>query len=53
MPFYGSIVVIKRSGSDGSLFPLVSVLIDLKLEAFFRTFKETLKKPDFSFEQDL
>ena len=24
MPFYGSIVVIRRSGVDGSIFPLVS-----------------------------
>ena len=24
MPFHGSIVVIKRSGSDGSVFPLVN-----------------------------
>ena len=24
MPFYGSIVVIKRSGADGSTFPLIN-----------------------------
>ncbi len=24
MPFYGSVVVIKRSGIDGSVFPLVN-----------------------------
>ncbi|MEM7024896.1 MAG: FHA domain-containing protein [Pseudomonadota bacterium] len=24
MPFHGSIVVIKRSGTDGSIFPLVN-----------------------------
>ena len=24
MPFYGSIVVIKRSGADGSIYPLVN-----------------------------
>ena len=29
MPFYGSIVVIKRSGADGSTFPLINEVMQI------------------------
>ena len=31
MPFHGCIVVIKRSGADGSTYPLVKEVIRIKL----------------------
>ena len=34
MPFYGSIVVIKRSGADGSTFPLINEVSSILLKLF-------------------
>ena len=42
MPFYGSIVVIKRNGADGSTFPLINEVrqiqkcILLDIDFFFK-----------------
>ena len=34
MPFYGSIVVIKRSGADGSTFPLINEVTNITLHCY-------------------
>ena len=34
MPFYGSIVVQKRSGADGSTFPLINEVMNITLHFY-------------------